>query len=98
MKHRPHPYTIQMPVLHETGSESSIAADLTKELAGLMLAPSNNVQAVKRSQHEWSNYSQHQHWKQRDKQSFLQHQQQVPPMHQKVATVHTGKGLKYSNL
>ena len=96
MKHRPHPYTIQMPQLHETGSESSIA-HLTTELAGLVLALSHNVQAGKRSQHQRSNYSQLRHWKQRE-QSFLHHPQQVSPMHQKVATVHTWQGLKYSNL
>ena len=97
MKHRPHPYTIQMPQLHETGDKSSIA-DLTTELAGLMLALSHNVQGVKRPQHHWSSYSQHQQWK-KMKQSFLHQQQQVSPLYQKVAnTVHTWKGLKYSNL
>ncbi len=104
-RHRSHPYAIHIPQLaahsspllqhHGSGIESSIA-DLVTELAGLMLAPSNNIQAGKQPQHRRSHYPPHQHRQQMDQIPLQQQQHHLyPAMHQNVSGIHTWQSLLY---
>jgi len=108
-RHRSHPYTIHIPQLaapsspllqhHGTGIIEPSIAELVTELASLMLAPSNNIEAGKQTQHCRSHYPPCQHRQQIDQTPLQQQQQQhhhlYRAMHQNVSGIHTWQGLLY---